>query len=78
MSQRPLFFRVLFLALGLIFIGRLFYLQVYRHDLKLSARNNVVRQERIYPGRGLIYDRDGRLLVGNQSAYDLMEIPHQI
>ena len=78
MSQRPLFFRVLFLALGLIFIGRLFYLQVYRDDLKLSARNNVVRQERIYPGRGLIYDRDGQLLVGNQSAYDLMVIPHQI
>jgi penicillin-binding protein 2 len=78
MSQRPLFFWVLFSVLGLIFIARLFYLQVYRDDLKLSARNNVVRQERIYPGRGLIYDRDGRLLVGNQSAYDLMVIPHQI
>lgn len=78
MSQRPIFFWVLFSGLGLIFIARLFYLQVYRDDLKLSARNNVVRQEHIYPGRGLIYDREGRLLVGNQSAYDLMVIPHQV
>lgn len=78
MRQRRFFFYIFFVLVALIFIVRLAYLQVYRDDLKLSARNNVVRQERIYPGRGLIFDRHGKLLVGNQGAYDLMIIPHQV
>lgn len=72
------FFYFLFISIAIVFLARLFYVQVIKDEYKLSARSNVVRAEKIYPGRGLIYDRDGRLLVGNQSAYDLMVIPSQV
>ncbi len=59
-------------------MARLFYIQVIRDDFKLSAANNVIRIEKVYPGRGFIYDRNQKLLVGNQSAYDLMVTPMQV
>ena len=62
---------------GLIFLIRLFYIQVYNDTYKLDSRNNVLRYITDYPARGLIYDREGRLLVYNQAAYDLMVIPRQ-
>lgn len=76
--QRKFLFYFFFLAIAFVFIGRLFYIQVLQEDYKLSALNNVVRIEKVYPGRGLIYDRNHKLLVGNQSAYDLMIIPSQV
>lgn len=76
--QRKHLFYSFFIILGLVFIARLFYVQVMREDFKLSAENNVVRKEKIYPGRGLVFDRNGKLLVGNQSAYDLMVTPRQV
>ncbi|MEQ8324847.1 MAG: penicillin-binding protein 2 [Vicingaceae bacterium] len=63
--------------LGLIFVLRLFYVQVYTDKYKLDSRNNVLRYITDYPARGLIYDRNGELLVYNQAAYDLMIIPKQ-
>lgn len=75
---RKYLFYFFFGTVGLVFIIRLLYLQVLKEDYKLSALNNVTRIERVYPGRGLIFDREGRLLVGNQSAYDLMVVPNLI
>jgi penicillin-binding protein 2 len=43
----------------------------------MSADNNVLRYVTQYPARGLIYDRNGKLVVFNQAAYDLMVIPAQ-
>lgn len=62
---------------GLIFLIRLFYVQVYTDKYKLDSRNNVLRYITDYPARGLVYDRNGELLVHNQAAYNLMVIPHQ-
>lgn len=62
---------------GLIFIIRLFYIQVYNDTYKLDSQNNVLRYIIDYPARGLIYDRNGKLLVYNQAAYNLMVIPQQ-
>ena len=76
--QRKLLFYIFFIAIALLFVGRLFYIQIIRTDYRLSADNNVIRKEKVYPGRGLIYDRNGKLLVGNQTAYDLMVIPLQV
>lgn len=76
--ERKFLFYSFFIALALIFVARLFYIQVVREDYRLSAANNVIRKEKVYPGRGLIYDRNGKLLVGNQSAYDVMVIPRQV
>lgn len=44
----------------------------------MSASNNVLRYITEYPARGLIFDRNGELLVHNQAAYDLMVIPRQV
>ncbi|WP_417602361.1 penicillin-binding protein 2 [Owenweeksia hongkongensis] len=76
--ERKYLFYFFFIGLALIFIARLFYIQVIRTDFRLSAENNVIRKEMVYPGRGLIFDRQGKLLVGNQSAYDIMVVPLQV
>lgn len=62
----------------LVFTIRLFYLQVIDQSSKLSASNNVLRYVTKYPARGLVFDRNGKLLVYNEAAYDLMIIPNQI
>lgn len=63
---------------AVIFIFRLFFIQVMDHSYKLSASNNVLRYITEYPARGLIYDRKGELLVFNEAHYDLMVIPGQV
>lgn len=67
----------IFLLIFLAIIIRLFSLQVIDHSYRLSASNNVLRYVTQYPARGLIYDRNGELMVYNQAAYDLMVIPRQ-
>ncbi len=59
-------------------IFRLFYIQVIDSRYKLSASNNVLRYITQYPARGLVFDRNGELLVSNKAAYDLMVIPRQV
>jgi penicillin-binding protein 2 len=59
----------------LIIWGNIFYLQLFDTELKKSSENNSQRRVTIYPGRGLIYDRNGVLLVCNEAAYDLMLVP---
>lgn len=66
------------LTVFLIFAARLFYLQIIDESLKLSADNNVIRRIKDYAPRGHVYDRNQRLIIGNQSAYDLMVVPGQV
>lgn len=68
----------IFLTVGLLFIIRLFYLQIINESYKLSSNNNVLRYITDYPARGYIFDRGGELLVYNQPVYDLMVIPKQV
>jgi len=62
----------------LVFVMRLFYLQVIDNDYKARADNNAFLNKTLYPSRGLIYDRKGELLVFNQPAYDVMLIMREI
>ncbi len=68
---------ILFVFAALVLIIRLFVIQVVKDSYRLSADNNVLRYVPQYPARGLIYDRNGKLMVQNQAAYDLMVIPSQ-
>jgi penicillin-binding protein 2 len=63
---------------GLIFLGRLFYIQVLDKNYKQFANDNSLRKETIYPARGLIYDRKGNILVRNVTIYDVMCIPANV
>jgi len=66
------------IIVGVIFIGRLFYLQVLNNSYKISPLNNAsIKRVYDYPERGYIYDRNGKLLVANQQSYDLMIIPRE-
>ncbi|MEI6680979.1 MAG: penicillin-binding protein 2 [Bacteroidota bacterium] len=67
-----------FLLIGLSFMARLFYVQIMVDKYILSANNNVLRYVTQYPARGLVFDRNGKLLVYNEAAYDLMVIPRQV
>lgn len=63
---------------GLIFISRLFQLQVIRGASYDPINNATVKPEFIYPERGYIYDRNGKLLVANQVSYDVMVQPNRV
>jgi penicillin-binding protein 2 len=66
------------MVLGLIFLARLFYVQVVEEKYALSADNNAIKKKTIFPARGIIYDRNNKILVANDIAYDLMVIPRQV
>ena len=68
----------IFLTIVLVFLGRLFYIQVIDDSYKLSANNQALIYVTQYPVRGLIYDRKGELLVYNEVAYDLMVVPKRV
>ncbi|MDR1499921.1 MAG: penicillin-binding protein 2 [Tannerellaceae bacterium] len=61
-----------------VFIARLFYLQIIDNEYKVWADSNAFLKKTLYPSRGMIYDRNGRLLVYNQPAYDVMLIVREI
>lgn len=67
-----------FILMAIIFLLRLFYLQIIDNSYKLTADNIVLRNIREYPPRGRVYDRNNNLLVYNEAAYDLMVIPRQV
>ena len=75
LDSRRYIIGLIFLSIGLIFLIRLFYVQVLDDHYKLDANNNVLRHIIKYPARGLIYDRNDELLVFNEAAYDLMITP---
>src|SRR6185436_15829113 len=77
-SDRKAVIYLIFFSVIVAYLIRLFYLQVIDDSYKLSANNNVIRPITDYPARGLIYDRNGKLLVYNEPVYDLMIVPRQV
>jgi len=77
-SSRKYVIRAIFILVAVIYLIRLFYLQVIDSKYKLSAENIVLRYVTQYPARGTIFDRNGLLLVYNEAAYDVMVIPGQV
>ncbi|KPM32647.1 Penicillin-binding protein 2 (PBP-2) [Croceitalea dokdonensis DOKDO 023] len=62
---------------GFVFIGRLSYLQIFSFSPNQILEDPAIKAVYDYPERGYIYDRNGKLLVGNQPAYDVMVIPRE-
>ena len=65
------------LLIVVIYIIRLFMLQITSDDFKKSADSNAFLKKIEYPSRGGIYDRNGKLLVYNQPAYDIMVVMNE-
>lgn len=76
-STRKYLIMAIVVLASLALVVKLFIIQVVQDTYRLSADNNVLRYVTQYPARGLIYDRNGELIVYNQAAYDLMVIPSQ-
>ncbi|RYE58145.1 MAG: penicillin-binding protein 2, partial [Sphingobacteriales bacterium] len=68
----------LFILVSLILLGTLFYIQVFSDKYFLSAKTNVLRRIYTFPARGVILDRNERILVQNEPVYDLMVIPNEV
>ncbi len=68
----------IFVVVAILFSIRLFSLQVLDDSYKTAADNNIIQAEIEYPFRGLIYDRNGEILVANKAIFDLLVIPTQI
>lgn len=62
----------------IVYVARLFFLQIIDTEYKASADNNAFLKKTLYPARGVIYDRNDKLLVYNQPAYDVMLIMREI
>ena len=65
------------IAIVIIYAIRLFTLQLLSDDYKKNANSNAFLKKTEYPSRGLIYDRNGELLVYNQPSYDVMVIMNE-
>lgn len=63
---------------ALILIAKLFSIQIVNDRYKLAAENNSLAYTTIYPNRGIIHDRNGKILVGNKVSYDLMVTPREV
>ncbi|MBP5341361.1 MAG: penicillin-binding protein 2 [Bacteroidales bacterium] len=70
--------KLIFIAVGVLFIGRLAMLQLFNPKYRDLARQQSLRNVTQYPARGFIYDRHGKLLVHNEAVYDLMVVPREI
>ncbi len=71
----------LFIGLGiaaLLLLGKIFSIQILQNRYKEDAERNSTIYETIYPTRGVIYDRNGRILVGNKVAYDILVSPREV
>jgi penicillin-binding protein 2 len=62
----------------IVYIIRLFMLQITSDDYKKSADSNAFLKKIEYPSRGIITDRNGKLMVYNQPAYDVMVVMNEV
>ena len=61
-----------------ILLAKLFTIQILDPSYKESADNNSMVYDYIYPPRGVIFDRNGEVLVGNKICYDIMVTPREV
>ena len=73
--MKRFYIQTITILIAIIFILRLIFLQILDSEYKSLSENNAVLESPVYPERGFIYDRNGKILVANQIAYDLMVIP---
>src|ERR1700749_1647619 len=68
----------IFITIILILLAKLFYIQIIDKEYSLYATKNVLRKSKVYPARGPILDRNGKILVENVPSYDIMVTPKEV
>ncbi len=77
-QSRSNIIRLIFGAMFLVIFAQLFNLQIFSSKYKKMAYENALFPKRIYPSRGIIYDRKGKAILNNTIMYDLMVTPSQV
>lgn len=70
--------QMLIIITGIVFLAKLFYIQLVDDRYARMAESNTIVKEIEYPFRGLIYDRSGKLLVYNTPEYDLFVVRKEV
>ena len=78
LENRRYIIQGIFVLIGLVFLFKLFGLQVTDNSYKFKAERNTRTRVVEYPFRGLIYDRNDSLLVYNEPICDLMMVPRDV
>ena len=76
--KRSFLLYFLITLIGILFVGRLFQLQVVRGRDYNPVKTSAVKVKFDLPERGYIYDRNGELLVANQLSYDVTIVPNEV
>lgn len=66
------------IIIALLFVFKLVKLQLIDQEYKITASNNALRYDVQYPARGLILDRNGKIIVANETSYDIMITPIEV
>ena len=70
--------QIVFVLIGIIFLMKLFFIQVLDDRYAQLANSNAILRQIEYPVRGLIRDRNGKLLVYNTPEFDLQIIRKEV
>src|ERR1700754_1629619 len=77
-QSRSRIIRLIFLLTFLLIIFQLFHLQVISGKYKRMADENAIFEKRIYPSRGIIFDRRNKAILNNTLMFDLMITPSEV
>lgn len=71
-NPRQYVIRFLYVGVALVILLRLFFLQIFEDKYKIMANDIAIYRKVVYPPRGIIYDRNDKVMLYNQVVYDLM------
>ncbi len=78
LEQRKYIIQIIIVAVGVIYLLKLLWLQTIDQTFKDSAMQNSIQRITVYPYRGVIFDRKGEMLVANSPVFDIMVIPKDV
>ncbi len=76
-QRRSVVIQIIFGAVFFIIVAQLVHLQVFSSKYKIEAANNAIYAKRIYPDRGIIFDRKKKALLENTIMFDLVVTPSE-
>src|SRR3982751_3781502 len=77
-QSRSNIIRLIFIGVFMVIVAQLFNLQIISGKYRKLAMDNAVYPKRIYPNRGIIFDRKGKAILNNTIMYDLTVTPSQV
>ncbi|RYE25542.1 MAG: penicillin-binding protein 2, partial [Sphingobacteriales bacterium] len=77
-NPRQYVIKFIFIGIAAVMLLRLFFLQIFEDKYKVMANDIAIYRKVVYPPRGVIYDRKGKVMLYNQVVYDLMVTPNTV